>query len=109
MDPLGADVGSNDPYNLPREPGYWDVHTEEPLFVEGGDPFDLRGGCSGLGDMPVTCSVRASLFNMRAGGYDSRGGTVAYGSRIGDPTNPIIDYAPDFLDWLYRKGYQNRG
>ena len=54
LDPLGADVGTYDPYDLPREPGYWDVHTEAPLFVEGAIRSTCAVGAAGW----ATCLSR---------------------------------------------------
>ncbi|QQS46047.1 MAG: hypothetical protein IPM66_19330 [Acidobacteriota bacterium] len=55
LDPLGAEVGSSDPYLLNPDPTYPEMKDDEPLYIEGGDPFDLSGGCT-LDGMPVPCS-----------------------------------------------------
>ncbi|MGE0102514.1 MAG: hypothetical protein AB7H86_06260 [Blastocatellales bacterium] len=54
LDPLGAEVGSSDPYLLNPDPTYTEMKDDEPLYIEGGDPFDLSGGCT-LDGMPVPC------------------------------------------------------
>ncbi|QQS48893.1 MAG: hypothetical protein IPM66_09835 [Acidobacteriota bacterium] len=56
IDPLGAEVGSSDPYLLNPDPTYPEMKDDEPLYIEGGDPFDLSGGCT-LDGMPVPCSA----------------------------------------------------
>lgn len=60
MGPLGEEVGIFDPYSLPQLPSYIDLHGTQPLFIEGGDPFDLSGGCT-LDGLAVSCS-----FAMRS-------------------------------------------
>src|SRR5262249_9091495 len=54
MDPLGAEVGVVDPIDLP----YPDLKGNEPLYIDGGDPFDYSGGCT-LDGVPVSCSFAA--------------------------------------------------
>jgi hypothetical protein len=55
MDPLGAEVGTHDPYLYTPNPTYSDVHGDAPMYVEGGDPLDLGGGCE-IDYMPALCS-----------------------------------------------------
>jgi YD repeat-containing protein len=55
MDPLGAETNTFDPYQFAFNPTYADLHGNERLYMEGGDPFDLSGGCS-LDGMPISCN-----------------------------------------------------
>ena len=67
MDPLGAEVGVFDPYLYTPNPTYGDVHGDAPMYVEGGDPLDLKAGCGTIDGMPATCSeIRDSLANGSA-------------------------------------------
>ena len=45
-----------DSTNPPTEETYITDRWQEPLFIEGGDPFDLSGGCT-LDGMPTSCSA----------------------------------------------------
>lgn len=57
--------------------------------------------------MPGSCSYNTELFdplNVGAGGRLSGDGMLAYGPY---PWGPMVDLAPDFEDWLWRKGYHN--
>jgi hypothetical protein len=56
MDPLGAEVGTHDPYLILVDPSYSDVHSDSPMFVDGGDPFHLSDGCGTIDGMPASCS-----------------------------------------------------
>lgn len=45
MDPDGAEVGTEDPWVAPEEPpNYENLKGSEPLYIEGGDPFDYATG-----------------------------------------------------------------
>jgi hypothetical protein len=67
MDPLGAEVGTHDPYLYTPNPTYGDVHGDAPMYVEGGDPLDLKAGCGTIDGMPTTCSeIIDSLANGSA-------------------------------------------
>lgn len=52
MDPGGAEVGTEDPWanQLQEEPTYENLKDDEPLYIEGGDPFDYstRGIAFGM-------------------------------------------------------------
>jgi hypothetical protein len=65
MDPLGAEVGTHDPYLYTPNPTYSDIHGGAPLYVEGGDPFDISNGCI-MDDVPVPCG--AALRAVQGGG-----------------------------------------
>jgi hypothetical protein len=56
MDPLGAATGTTDPYPVYLD--YTDIKNGEPLYLDGGNPFDYSGGCE-LDGMPVSCSFVA--------------------------------------------------
>jgi hypothetical protein len=53
MDPLGAATGTTDPYPVYLD--YTDIKNGEPLYLDGGNPFDYSGGCE-LDGMPVNCN-----------------------------------------------------
>jgi hypothetical protein len=59
-DPLGAEVGTTNPYLTDPIPTYPDMG--QPLYIEGGDPFDRSGGYE-IDGLPVS----ASEFLRRAG------------------------------------------
>jgi hypothetical protein len=65
MDPLGAEVGVFDPYLYTPNPTYDDVHGDAPLYVEGGDPFDISSTCVYEG-MAVPCGF--ALEALQGGG-----------------------------------------
>ena len=50
-DPMNAEIPPMNPGNL----NFAALHYHEPLFIEGGDPSDLSGGCS-LDGMATACS-----------------------------------------------------
>jgi hypothetical protein len=107
VDPLGSEVGTEDPFPPTLQVQYTDVYGGDLLFLEAGDPFDPRGGCSGRYGMPASCSRSASpfdAFDVGAGAGVGGGGMLAYGL---NPWGPMVDLAPDFEDWLWRKGYYN--
>jgi hypothetical protein len=56
MDPLGAEVGTADPFLIVPDPNYTDVHADAPMFVDGGDPFHLSDGCGDIDGMPASCA-----------------------------------------------------
>jgi YD repeat-containing protein len=62
FDPFGAEVGNSDPYFGDEFADYIEIKGQEPLYIEGGDPFDLSGGCS-LDGMPVPCSFAMAAAN----------------------------------------------
>jgi hypothetical protein len=53
MDPMGAEVETSDPYLNFSEPTYSDLRINEPLYLEGGDPFDYSSGYE-VDGMPVS-------------------------------------------------------
>jgi YD repeat-containing protein len=56
MDPLGAEVGTFDPFLIVPDPNYTDVHGDAPMFLDGGDPFHLSDGCGDIDGMPASCA-----------------------------------------------------
>ncbi|HEV2708507.1 MAG TPA: S8 family serine peptidase, partial [Pyrinomonadaceae bacterium] len=70
MDPLGADVGTFDPFVTYGSPNYLDMRPAEPLFLEGGDPFDTRGGCT-LDGMPISCSEASRRLETGSAVFDT--------------------------------------
>ena len=88
LDPDQAEVGTQDPWaNIVQEvpPTYEKQKAEnEPLYIEGGDPFDYSGGCTSFG-MPISCSDASSMLARGLGqinGIDVSGPT-----RRGPQTN----------------------
>ncbi len=55
LDPLGADIGTQDPYAFNPTPTYTDMMGSDPLYSERGNPFDMAGGCA-VDGMPASCS-----------------------------------------------------
>jgi hypothetical protein len=56
MDPDGADVGLQDPWSSlvePVESSYLKLRDEQPLYIEGGDPFDFSTGRT-IDGLPVS-------------------------------------------------------
>jgi len=56
MDPLGQEVGTADPFISIIDPNYADVHSDTPMFLDGGDPFHLSDGCGTIDGMPASCT-----------------------------------------------------
>ena len=81
-DPLGAETGNYDPWVNDPTPTYLELKGAEPLYVEGGDPFNVRSGCSQIVDgLPRPCSDVARLLNS-----GSLEGQLTYGGmNIGSP------------------------
>jgi hypothetical protein len=79
MDPDNAEVGTNDPWvGVIERPTYQSViKREEPLFIDGGNPFDYSSGFQ-LNGMPVS---RAQLEHMMDTG--AAGGGLSIGGRDG--------------------------
>ncbi len=55
LDPTGAEVGVTDPYVANPNPNYSSIKGTQPLFIDGGDPFDYSGGYA-IDGMPVSRS-----------------------------------------------------
>jgi hypothetical protein len=60
-DPLGADVGFNDPYLLYETPDYETLTGGRALYRDG-NPFDSDGGCS-LDGLPISCTDLAAKID----------------------------------------------
>jgi hypothetical protein len=74
FDPFGAEVGNYDPYYSDPTPTYQELKGNEPLYIEGGDPFNLSGGCTRDG-LPISCSE--AYRQARSGSVvDSNGADV---------------------------------
>jgi YD repeat-containing protein len=68
FDPLGAEVGNHDPYfDIPDFEllNYLDWKGDEPLYIDGGDPLDLSGGCA-LDGMPISCNRLLHMIEVGA-------------------------------------------
>jgi YD repeat-containing protein len=88
MDPMGADVGTHDPFVMYSNPNYFDMRPAEPLFIGGGDPFDLGGGCT-LDGMPYSCS---SLSRMMESGAVAAEFLINDGSGFRYIQSPILSF-----------------
>ena len=77
MDPDGAEVGTADPWSsviLESPPTYEKFKEEEPLYLEGGNPFDYSEGLT-IDGLPVTrAEFDRRTGNSSAGAQVSRGG-----------------------------------
>lgn len=77
LDPLGADVGTSDPYEV-FGGSYGRVMADEPLYQQRGNPFDPAGGC-GRDGVAVPCGYAMEEVNRGAaeiiGGLDALKGT----------------------------------
>src|SRR5262249_31303281 len=52
-DPDGAEMGTEDPWaNASEPPTYVNLKGDEPLYIEGGDPFDYTSGLT-IDGLPV--------------------------------------------------------
>jgi len=69
MDPTGAEVGTEDPFQFQPDPTYLDViGPSQPLYIEGGDPFDYSTGYT-LDGLPMSKSqVNRTLGKAGASG-----------------------------------------
>ena len=52
-DPFGAELPTSNPFAWAES--YPDLKFGQPLFIEGGDPFDYGAGCTSFG-MPLSCT-----------------------------------------------------
>jgi YD repeat-containing protein len=85
MDPLGADVGTSNPYSWYNEPSYSEMLGSDALYFERANPFDFGGGCI-LDGMPVPCSELRD--HMEAGAVTNGFRGVRTSQNIGTPENP---------------------
>ncbi len=90
VDPLGSEVGASDPFAVFQQPLYTDIYGGESLFMEAGDPLDLRGGCM-LDGMAVSCSYAMQALNSGAAVYDP-------GLQWGRRRNPQTGRAESFVE-----------
>ena len=63
-DSRGAEVPLSNPYASAQN--YVELKFSEPLFIEGGDPFDYSGGCTSFG-MPISCGDAARYLSRGLG------------------------------------------
>src|ERR1700752_1735912 len=88
MDPDGAEVGTDDPWtNVVAEgpPSYGKLKDDEPLYQEGGDPFDYVSGYT-LDGMPMTRSLLNRILG-KLGGSTMLLFDVMRGVPVSDTTN----------------------
>jgi len=113
LDPFGAEVGNADPYYGDELASYFEIKGNDPLYIDGGDPFDLSGGCE-LDGLPISCSqllrkievgaVQAQGPTGIAGDVIHLGGGLIYGrygtgSHLDDEGDRVIDYGY-FSSWI---------
>jgi hypothetical protein len=122
LDPLGAEVGFNDPCLDNQNPDYASEFGAKQLYIEGGDPFDAKGGCT-LDGIAVPCndllrridsgSVQAQGPRGIPGEVLHLGGGLIYGrygtgSHLDDEGDRVIDFR-EFSGWLNFQGGQGGG
>jgi hypothetical protein len=122
LDPLGAEVGFVDPCLDNQNPDYASEFGAKPLYLEGGDPFDAKGGCT-LDGIAISCndllrridsgSVQAQGPRGIPGEVLHLGGGLIYGrygtgSRLDDEGERVIDYR-EFSGRLSFQGGQRGG
>jgi YD repeat-containing protein len=114
-DPVGAEVPLANPY--PAAQSYVDWKSTQPLFIEGGDPFDYTSGRT-IDGLPVSeaefqrrignGSVGAGVFagGKFAGFFDlTERSSIGYITIIIDVFNPPLelkDYPDEFPRYFYR-------
>ena len=92
-DPNGAEVGLEDPWSLIlEEPTYKNIKDEEPLYLEGGNPFDFSAGRT-IDGLPVTqAEFDRRMRNGSAGVEVSVGGRpVAFVTNTQQLTHITVD------------------
>lgn len=93
-DPFGAEVGTHNFYLDDPEPTYPEIKQGEPLYIEGGDPFDRSGGYE-IDGLPVS----ASEFFRRAGS-DTLMAVTKYGLYdVGKFIGTVIGYNYERPTW----------
>jgi YD repeat-containing protein len=86
MDPDGAEVGVVDPWATIEVPAtYENLKKEEPLYIDGGDPFDYVSGFT-LDGMPMTRSQLDRILG-KLGGSSFLIFDVMQGVRVFDSIN----------------------
>lgn len=66
MDPVGAEVGTADPFISDPDPNYLDIKGNEPLYIDGGDPFDYSSGVT-LDGLPMSNGQRNNMMRKNGG------------------------------------------
>jgi len=66
LDPLGAGVGTSDPYINNNDPDYAGINQGSQLYFSSGNPFDVGRGCTADG-APISCSSVMNIVNSGAG------------------------------------------
>jgi len=92
-DPDGAEMGLFDPWsNTLEEPTYRHIKEDEPLYLEGGNPFDFSEGLT-IDGLPVTRQeFERRVGNGSAGAEVSVGGRpVAFVTNMSGQTHITID------------------
>lgn len=100
MDPIGAEVGTSDPYVSNLSPDYLDIKGNKPLFIDGTDPFGYVEGVT-LDGMPMN----QSQYNHMLGKLDVTRMILADVFRVPDIATDYPDQwdNPDFYKgsiWL---------
>jgi hypothetical protein len=65
LDPNGAEVGNYDPWVDDPTPTYLEMRGQDPLYIQGGDPFDYSGGHTRDG-LPISNSEANRLAGSDA-------------------------------------------
>lgn len=123
MDPLGAEIPTGDPYPLDPDPTYVEMRDDEPLYIEGGDPFDYSGGFT-LDGLPVSCnqfqrlvgsgSIQTETIYGLGDVYSLGGGVIAYDYATGRRSdgeggwNSLYDYSLFYIPQPQNDGRNGR-
>jgi hypothetical protein len=96
LDPLGADVGTSDPYITYQT--YSEIMGPASLYSERGNAFDSGGGCA-MDGMPISCSWFRFLMD---GGAVATESVVREASMKSQPPqlHPHQQYSDEFL-WKF--------
>jgi hypothetical protein len=104
-DPRGAELPLSDPYPSAMT-SYVDLKFSEPLFIEGGDPYDYSGGCTSFG-MPISCSDAAGYIGRGLGQVDGIGfsPTNPRSGQGNRATTTIVDQTLIQISYVWMTGY----
>jgi hypothetical protein len=105
LDPLGADVGTTNPYAYYGTPTYTDLIGPQPLYGERGNPLDPAGGCSWNG-MALPCDIVSHWGGATGPSLAALNDSARMewsGGGLDGPL-PIVDFDPEYLEWAWAKG-----
>jgi len=111
MDPQGAEMGTGDPFILLENPTYEYIKKEEPLYIDGGDPFDYVSGYT-LDGLPMSRSQLNRILG-KLGGSRTLLFDVMQGTPVLDTTNqfwvwPIGTLSVELANYDHPQGMRNQ-